>query len=142
MASSIGRARSSVTGKALIRKANRAGSLKSSADAHSRSSPALTPVSPIRLCKWLDMERAPRGCVTAAMTLSCVQSGARSSIATARPSASIRSRKAADKAYTRLPSMPVSDTTNSPWRGRAPLSRAPLVSPAQAMATDFTGWPA
>ncbi|KAG1317330.1 hypothetical protein G6F63_015715 [Rhizopus arrhizus] len=94
----MGRALTSANGSALIRSASCSGSLKSSADAHSRSNPAFTPVSPMRLCRWLDIERAPRGWVTAAVTFSCVQSGARSSMATAWPCLSIRSRNGADSA--------------------------------------------
>ena len=52
----------------LMRTPSRAGSRSACSPAHSRSKPAFTPVRPSRLCKWLDSEREPRGCVTAAIT--------------------------------------------------------------------------
>ena len=98
---------------------SRAGSRSACSPAHSRSKPAFTPVRPSRLCKWLDSEREPRGCVTAAITFPAA------SLAADPAPRSRGHRPAGDRAtptptaQTRLPSMPLRVTTNSPCRAFA-----------------------
>ena len=86
-----------VRGAALMRAARAAGSA-GRASAVSRSRPMATGGRPAAFRRWLDRDCDPRGRASRSVRAARARSGFRSMVRTARPSRSIASRRAADRA--------------------------------------------